>query len=202
MKHRARLAAFVEHPFFLAVEDGSLPAPARDRYFVSERHFVGAARGVFAYILAKATDLAPARHLVGILDGLVNAQEVLFDRIFDALGLSTPDLPAPAAQALGDGMTAIARDGSYAEGIAAMSVAEWTYAEVGRRDCWRACSDPTLRDWFALHAEPAFLSGAAWLSNELDRAWRPEDDTRIDAAFARAIELEIAFHDEPMKGVS
>lgn len=201
-RHAERLDRFVHHPFFASVEDGTISPAARDHYFVAERHFVGAARSVFAYALAKTTDLAAARHLIGILEGLVNAQERLFDHIYSALGLSDPVQHATATRALAGGMIAIARDGSYAEGIAAMSVAEWTYAQVGRRGRWQNSPDPMLRDWFALHAKPEFLAGATWLSDELDRVWRPENNARIDTAFAKAIELEIAFHDEPLRGAT
>lgn len=198
-RHAEALARFVHHPFFLAVEEGRLSPEARDRYFTAERHFVGAARGIFAHLLAKAPNLASARHLVGILDGLVNAQEPLFDRIHAALGLADPPEPGPAAVALAQGMTAIAREGSYAAGIAAMGAAEWTYAEVGRRGGWQGATDPTMRDWFRLHAEAPFQEGAQWLSDELDRVWTDGVADEIEAAFARAIALEIDFHAEPMR---
>jgi thiaminase len=181
------------------VEDGHLSVEARDRYFTAERHFVGAARAVFAHLLAKAPDLAAARHLVRILDGLVNAQEPLFDRIYADLGLADPPEPSPAATALAEGMVGIARAGPYAAGIAAMGVAEWTYAEIGRRGAWRASGDPTLRAWFELHAEAPFLDGAQWLSDELDRTWTEADAAAIDAAATRAIALEVDFHAEPLR---
>lgn len=199
MRHATALDAFVHHRFFLQLEDGRLSADARDRYFVAERHFVGAARAIFAHLLAKAPDITSARHPVGILDGLVNAQEQLFDRIYATLGLFDPPEPASATAALAQGMTDIARDEPYPAGIAAMSVAEWSYAQVGRRGGWRAAADPTLRDWFRLHAEPPFQEGAAWLSDELDRTWTPETADAIDTAFTRAITLEIDFHSEPLK---
>lgn len=198
-RHADALARVVHHPFFRQVEEGRLSAEARDRYFTAERHFVGAARAIFAHLLAKAPDLAAARHLVGILDGLVNAQEPLFDTIYAELGLADPPVPGPATTALAKGMTDIARDGPYAAGIAAMSVAEWSYAEVGRRGGWREATDPTVRDWFRLHAEAPFLEGAQWLSDELDRAWTEKEAEQIDAAFARAIALEIDFHAEPLR---
>jgi len=198
-RHADALAGFVHHPFFRHVEDGSLRPEARDRYFVAERHFVGAARTIFAHLLTKAPDLPAARHLVGILDGLVNAQEPLFDRIYASCGLTDPPVQAPAAKALAQGMTAIARDGPYAAGIAAMSVAEWSYAEIGRRGGWRGAADETLREWFRLHAEAEFQDGAHWLSDELDRTWMPETADAIEAAFARAIALEIDFHAEPLR---
>lgn len=198
-RHADGLKAFVDHRFFRAAEQGALSAAARDAYFVNERHFVGAARGVFAHLLVKAPTRAAARHIVSILDALVNEQEALFDRIYATLGLADPPHPSPAATALAEGMTEIARTAPYAAGIAAMSVAEWSYGQVGQRGDWKAAPDPTLRDWFALHAEHRFLAGADWLCAELDRTQTGSDTANIDAAFARAIDLEIAFHDEPLR---
>lgn len=198
-RHVSALERFVYHPFFQQFEEGRLSPEARDRYFMAERHFVGAARAIFAHLLAKAPDRSAARHLVGILDGLVNAQEPLFDGIYARLGLADPSRPGPATAALADGMTEIARERPYAAGIAAMSVAEWSYAEVARRGGWRAATDPTMRDWFRLHGEAPFQDGARWLSDELDRVWTASQAEQIDAAFARAIALEIDFHAEPLR---
>ncbi|MEM6889429.1 MAG: TenA family protein [Pseudomonadota bacterium] len=201
-RHASELEEFLTHPFFFAVEQNTLPNDARDRYFVAERHFVRAARTIFAYLLLKAPDLAAARHIVSILEGLVNAQERLFDGIYDSLGLSDPVQPDPETAALAEGMTAIASVGSYGEGIAAMYVAEWTYAQVGRRGGWKQTRDPTIRDWFELHAEPSFRAGAVWLGEELDRVWTPEQAPGLEAAFRRAIMLEVAFHNGPLREVA
>lgn len=198
-RHAASLDAFVGHPFFRAAERGALSTEARDAYFVNERYFVRAARVIFAHLLAKAPTRASARHIVSILDGLVNEQEALFDRIYATLGLSDPPCPSPAAAALADGMTDIARAGPYAAGIAAMSAAEWSYGQVAQRGGWAVAPDPTLRDWFALHAEPRFLAGVDWLCAELDAVQTETNSAAIDAAFARAIDLEIEFHAEPIR---
>lgn len=198
-RHAAGLNAFVRHPFFAAMEDGTLTRAARDRYFVNERHFVGAARGVLAHLLIKAPGLASARHLVGMLDGLVNAQEPLFDRIFAALSLSGDVSASPAAHALSDGMTEIARDAPYPAGLAAVWVAEQSYGAIGRRGGWRNAADATLRGWFRLHAEDPFLDGVTWLERELDAVATDVAEATMDRAVARAIALEIDFHADPLQ---
>jgi thiaminase/transcriptional activator TenA len=196
-RHAGPLDAFLHHRLFREAEAGTLPASARDAYFTAERGFVGAARCVFAHLLLKAPDLGAARHVVGILDGLVNAQEPLFDGIYDRLGLTGPARPAPATHALSAGMEGIVRDGPYLAGLAAMLAAEWTYAQVATRGDWSR-ADPTMRDWMELHAGEGFLSGVRWLEGEIERAWTAEHAAAADAAFARAIELELAFHDAPL----
>jgi thiaminase/transcriptional activator TenA len=197
-RHAEALAGFTGHRFFRAAADGSLSSAACDRYFVNERLFVGAARAIFAHLLIKAPTLAAARHLVGILDGLVNAQEGLFDDIFDRLELVLPEDGLPAPDMLGAGVIAIARDAPYAAGIAAMLSAEWSYLTVARSLDWDACPNPAMADWFRLHAEDDFAGNVTWLEAELERVWSPDVAEAVDAAFARTVALEIAFHDDPL----
>ena len=197
-RHADALAGFTRHRFFLAAAEGTLPLAGRDRYFVNERLFVGAARTIFAHLLIKAPTLASARHLVGILDGLVNAQENLFEDIFDRLDLLLPEGGFPAPETLGAGVVEIARDAPYAAGLAAMLSAEWSYLTVARTIDWAACPDPAMADWFRLHAEDDFAGNVTWLEAELDRVWSEDVAEAVDAAFARTVALEIAFHDDPL----
>ncbi|MEM8552446.1 MAG: TenA family protein [Pseudomonadota bacterium] len=195
--HRPQLDAFVHHPFFRAVEDGKLIATARDAYFINEGSFVGAAVGIFAHILTKAPSGAQP-HLVAILNGLVHTQLPFFAKLYGDLNITVPPEPPAAARALSDGMTEIAREGSYGAGVAAMLAAEWSYATVARRGGWRAADDETIRHWFALHAEDAFLDGVAWLEAEVNAAGEAGGRQEMDNAFGEAIALEIEFHDAPL----
>ena len=198
-RHAESFRAFVEHPFFAAAANGTLSPTARDRYFLNERHFVGAARGIFAHLLIKAPGLSSSRHLIGILGGLVNEQELLFDQIFASLSLSTCSSPRPAALVLDQGMTEIARERPYAAGIAAMLAAESAYRQVATSFDWEStASDSTMRDWFRLHAEVRYLDGVSWLEDEIDRVNSTESTSAIDQAFLDAILLEIAFHDDAL----
>lgn len=206
-EHAEGLDAFAHHAFFAAVEDGSLTAAAARAYFINERGFVEQAVVVFAHILAKAPTLSSRRHLHAILQGLLYSQLDLFDAIQAELGIprdETADVSVPAGiRAVYDGFTAIARDGSYASGLAAMLVAESTYARVSDRLTTSPPRDPLLRNWFALHAQPEFLGGVAWLRQELDQLGRTGVTAGdVSGAVSSAIALEIAFHDEPLRNAS
>lgn len=199
--HASALDRFAGHRFFVDAAAGRLPPDVRDRYFRFEHRFVRHAASIAALLLAKAPGLSAQRHLNRMLHGLLHDQLDVFGRIFTALGLDA-DGPFPDnVEAFCDGMIGIARDGTYAEGIAAMLVAETTYARV-------ACgmmqgsppTDPHLRAWFALHAEKSFLEGAQWLASELNRLGSDaRASRRLKAIVLRAIELEIQFHDAPYK---
>lgn len=196
-RHAAALDRFAGHRFFQDAAAGRLPSEVRDRYFCYERHFVRHAATIVALLLAKAPGLSAQRHLNQMLHGLLYDQLEVFERIFKALGLNAEGSIPDEVEAFCDGMNEIARQGSYSEGIAAMFVAETTYAHVSCGIMRRSPPpDPHLHAWFALHAEQPFLEGADWLAAELNRTGSDAYTSgRLDAAVIRAIELEVRFHD-------
>ena len=186
------------HPFFLLVAEGTLPNAARDAYFIYEHRFVEQAVTIFAHILTKAPTPGARAHLVHILNGLVNDQQQIFDRTFAQIGPRANVEPPQAVNDLCNGMTRIAADGSYAQGLAAMLAAEWTYANVSRRILDSSVRDPLLRDWFALHVAQPFVQGVNWLEAEIEAQAAQTGLKPLVAAFRKAILLEIAFHTAPL----
>jgi thiaminase/transcriptional activator TenA len=194
--HAEAFSRFADHRFFTMASDGTLPDRVRDAYFLYERRFVEQAVVILALLLSKAPDLASRRHLNSMIHGLLYDQIDLFDGIFARLDLSPVDDVPDEVQAFCTEMTQIAQSGSYVQGIAAMFVAETTYAEVSRRMKVAQPPDLFLRDWFALHTTQTFVEGAQWLAAEIDRIGEKSDpDGSLDAAVVRAINLEISFHD-------
>lgn len=193
------LSGFLYHEFFQKVADGSLSQSQRDAYFHFEHRFVEQAVTVFGHILVKSPSFASQTHIVGILNGLVTDQIDAFGEVFKQIG------PAPCAPWPGsvirfcDGMTAIARGGSYPAGLAAMFAAECTYAEVSKRLTSVGISDPLLRDWFELHVHAGFLRGVEWLGRELDcQQLDAASEAEVFEAYRDAVELEVAFHSAPL----
>ena len=201
--HAAALDGFLHHEFFARIADGRLQRTSRDAYFVYEHRFVEQAVVVMGHILTKAHTTAARKHIVHILNGLVTDQTSLFDQIFAVIGRQKQIMPQ-AVDDFCEGMTEIARQGNYEQGLVAMLAAEWTYAEVSKRLARANIDDPLLRDWFDLHTQPGFLAGVAWLEAELDSVegcliGGPSDP--ISPAFLRAITLEIEFHNAPLMSV-
>lgn len=192
------------HPFFQAVEEGALSDTARDAYFCYERRFVDQAVGIFAHLLIKAPGDEARRHLVTILSSLVTDQIQYFERTFGHLGLVVDahlkvTLP-PGVTALCADMVQISAERSYAAGLSAMLVAEWSYLTVSRRLSRRPPADRALRDWFELHTAEGFRKQVAWLREEIDRFNAPPVPfAEMSAAFGEAIALEMAFHSAPLE---
>lgn len=204
--HAVPLGAFLHHPFFLKVQDGTLTPAARNAYFAYEHHFVNQAVIVLGHVLVKAPSQAARAHLVHMLDGLVTDQAEVFSAIFRKIGPPATQMP-PAVVAFCEGMTAIASEGTYAAGLTAMLAAEWTYGEVAKRLMADSVTDPLMHAWFELHTQPRFLDGVAWLEAELQSALGPTFPgsaplDEVSQAFHKAIGLEVAFHDAPLEPLS
>lgn len=193
--------AMQAHRFVAAIEADCLSPEAFKAYLIYECDFVETAMLIFGHMLVKAPGLDERRWLAGVLQALAVEQIGYFERTFEALGITPADrtrtLP-PSVPAFRNGMLAIARDGSYLDGVAIMLAAEWMYATWCSRAARRPISDPVLRRWVDLHAEPEFLAQADWLRRQIDAA-DPGLEAGLGANFRHAMELEIAFHEAPFE---
>lgn len=191
------LRQMLDHRFIADIKANRLPRAVFHNYLVHEGAFVNTAISIIAYALARAPDIGMQRWLIGILDALANKQVPFFEDAFVRLGISSPDDTPPDVIAFDRGMLSLARDGSFVDIVTAMFAAEWMY--------WTWCSDASickindvdLKNWVALHAEPAFADQAMSLKAAIDTYGAPEDADRLSAIFRRVMTLEIAFHSAP-----
>lgn len=196
--------AMQAHRFVAEIEADALSDAAFRAYLIYEGDFVETAMLIFGHMLVKAPGLAERRWLAGVLQALAVEQIGYFEQTFAALGISAEErarTSPPEVAAFRDGMLAVAREGSYLDGVAIMLAAEWMYATWCARAAKSPISDPTLRRWVELHAEPEFHAQADWLRAQIDAAPAAEE-AQLSRAFRRALELEIAFHDAPFAGVA
>ena len=204
--HSARLLASAtdvwqamqEHRFVVDIERDRLPADAFTRYLSYEGRFVETAMAIFGYALVKADTIAHKHWLIGVLHALSTEQVPYFERTMAALDLppSYHDVPLPAAvSAFDSGMLDIARNGTYEEVIVSMLAAEWMYGTWCTRANRAPASNPFVREWVALHAEPTFLGQVQWLRAQVD-GWSAQrfDFERSSTIFRKVLALEIDFH--------
>jgi thiaminase (transcriptional activator TenA) len=196
--------AMQAHRFVADIEADRLSAAAFKAYLIYECDFVETAMLIFGHMLVKAPGLSERRWLAGVLQALATDQITYFESAFALLGVTREDRQRPlplAVSAFREGMLNIARDGSYLDGVAIMLAAEWMYATWCARAAKRSISDPILKQWVDLHAEPAFLAQADWLRRQIDAVDLGEV-RGLSQRFRRALELEIAFHSAPFEGIS
>ncbi len=193
--------AMQAHRFVRDIESDRLPLDVFKAYLIYECDFVETAILIFGHMLVKAPGLDERRWLAGVLQSLAHDQIGYFERTFAALGVTEADrarVVPESVVAFRDGMLAIARDGTYLHGVAIMLAAEWMYATWCTRAAENPSSNPELKRWVDLHAEPAFHAQADWLRAQIDAARLDEADRgRLSSLFGKALTLEIAFHDAP-----
>ncbi|NLR97129.1 TenA family transcriptional regulator [Rhizobium sp. P38BS-XIX] len=199
-ENRDVFEAMVHHRFAEDIKADRLPNDAFERYLVFEGAFVDTAIAIFSYATAKAETIAQKRWLIGVLDALANRQIAYFEKTFAERGIDPTryDIARADVAAFRDGMLAIARDGGFLDTIAAMFAAEWMYWTWSNQANRTEISDPLLKEWVRLHAEPEFEAQARWLKAELDEAGKNIDAAeraRLSGIFGRAQRLEIDFHE-------
>jgi thiaminase/transcriptional activator TenA len=193
------------HRFVTAIAEDRLPDEAFKAYLVYECDFVETAMLIFGHMLVKAPGLPERRWLAGVLQALAVEQIGYFEGVFTALGITAADraraMPAEVLD-FRNGMLAIARDGSYLDGVAIMLAAEWMYATWCTRVAGSPIANAELKRWVDLHAAPEFHAQADWLRQEIDAAegLTAADRAHIAALFGRALALEVAFHEAPFGG--
>lgn len=201
-ENRDVLQAMLAHRFVIDVKNDTLGKAEFERYLVYEGAFVDTAISIFAYAAATAKSIEQKRWLIKVLDALANEQIAYFEKTFAERGIdpATFDTSIPEVEAFRAGMFGIARDGGFLDTVAAMFAAEWMYWTWSKEASHRTISDPLLKEWVDLHVHEGFEAQARWLKHELDVAGEqmpPEERARLSRIFARAMTLEIEFHNAP-----
>lgn len=193
--------AMQAHRFVAEIQADRLSQEAFKAYLIYECDFVETAMLIFGHMLVKAPGLPERRWLAGVLQALAVDQIGYFEHTFAALGITSEDRARPlpvSVLAFRNSMLAIARDGSYLDGVAIMLAAEWMYASWCSRPAQGSISDTILRRWVDLHAGPEFLAQADWLRRQIDAA-DPSEEQQLSERFRHALDLEIDFHHAPFE---
>ncbi len=204
---RARSAedweAATRHPFCAELAAGTLPTTKMAWYLAQDYSFIDGFVRLAASAIAHAPTLEDRIPLAQFLGVITGPENTYFQRSFEALGVAetdrvNPDL-APATKGFRALMDDAAFSGEYAQMVAVLTVAEWSYLT------WATPFAPPRSDlpfyfaeWIDLHAGEGFEGVVAYLRGQLDKAWEAagfEGRDRAGAAFARAVALERAFFD-------
>lgn len=191
--------AAVDGRFVRELGDGTIPDPVFRRYLEQDYAFVETLTGTFGHALGEAPSMAAKARLAEFLGTITNEENDYFERSFEALDGDPEATPGATTRAFVDLLERAGRQGGYAETLAVLVPAEWTY------ETWAAGVESRpdafyLDEWVELHANPAFVDFVAWLRAELDRegtAVSARRQRRLDALFRRTVELERAFFEAP-----
>jgi thiaminase/transcriptional activator TenA len=194
--------AATDHAFCRQLADGSLPPEKMRWYLVQDYKFVDHFVRLLATAIAHAPTLADAVPAAQFLGLVTSTENTYFLRSFEALGISEPAQSrtvAPATAAFQAVMEEARTSGSYAQMLAVLVVAEWSYLSWAER---YTGYDTDLPFWFAewidLHSGAGFEGVVAYLRDQLDTVWEGLNDdarTEVTDLFQRAVTCELAFFD-------
>ena len=212
--------AAVEHRFVEELGAGTLDEDVFATYLVQDYAFVGELVGTFGHAVGQAPDMAAKRRLVEFLDTVTDEEDDYFERSFAALDVDESRWQAPepssTTAAFVDLLGRAAREGGYAETLAALVPAEWVYESWATAAAERH-SDPDsdglpsagiglpfyFAEWVDLHAVDSFVAFVDWLRGELDAigpTLSPRREARVASLFDRTVTLERQFFETAYEG--
>ena len=191
-----------EHQFTEALRAGTLDDAVFREYLVQDYAFLRSLVGAFGHALGDAPSMAAKSRLTGFLGTLTDDENDYFERSFDALDVPDaerrdPEL-TPTTRAFQDLLRSAARAGGYAETLAVLVPAEWSYRMWAGKPVDEPPAQFYFAEWIELHDNPGFDEFVTWLRTELDRegaAASPRRQQRLTRLFRRTTELEVSFFD-------
>lgn len=196
--HREEWERVVLHPFVLKLGAGTLPRRTFAAYMAQDYLFVDALARTVAYGVAKAPSAAEARPLAAFLQTLLGAEDDLFGRVFDELGMPPPAGSRPEALPVtarfGRFVEGVGRRGTFGEIATVLYVTEGTYADwASRLVAEGQFPDDTLyQGWIDIHADPALAELVVHLGRWIDAAPAGRGPA-LASVFRRALRHEAAF---------
>jgi len=198
--------AATRHAFTDQLAAGTLPQDRMLAYLEQDHLFLDGFVRLLASAIARAPslpDAVPGAQFLGLICGPENTY---FLRAIEALGgdAGTPARAHPVTAELQEIMHRAARSDSYAQMLAVLVVAEWSYLDWAAPHADRAGDLPFwFGEWISLHSGAGFEGVVAHLRDQLDRAWpalTPEAQRQVEATFIETTRLERAFFDAALAG--
>lgn len=194
--------AVTTHPFTDALFDGTIADDKMRSYLVQDYQFVDDFLALLGAAVAKADRYRSRLAIAPAIAVITSDENTYFTRAFDALGVPDRDRDDPPLDevtiAFRDLMAEANAAGTYAEVLAVLAVAEWTYLEWAKRVPEDLPANFVHAEWIALHNNNAFEEWVSWLRSDLDRVGAELGERDRDhclAFFRRATALERRFFD-------
>ncbi|MDE0781135.1 MAG: TenA family protein [Alphaproteobacteria bacterium] len=177
------------------------------RYLTLDYAFIDGLVATFGHAVAVAPGMPAKARFSGFLAMLTSEENDYFLRTFKAFGLPAPNFENPVLHPVVDDFNALMAQqraaGSYLDVLAVLVSVEWVYLQWATDAVESGARAPErfyISEWISLHADPAFADFVNWMRSELDREAAQADDcarAQAEAAFVRALELEIYFFAAP-----
>jgi len=192
----------LEHPFVVALGNGSLPRANFEFYIRQDALFLDELTKTFAYAATKTTRHDEMEQFGKFLLNTLLVEAELHRRYGERFGLTAGEMAAtrmaPTNYAYTRHLLFISATGTLPELLTAILPCAWIYAEVGRHLVGNTPPTPDhpFADWLATYASPDFDAVGTWIRERLDALAAspcPEEEARLHEIFLVSTRYEWLF---------
>src|SRR6266567_4995637 len=163
----------LEHPFVVALGNGSLPQANFEFYIRQDALFLDELTKTFAYAITKTTDHEEMEQFGKFLLSTLLVEADIHRRYGEHFGLTPGEMAAtqmaPTNYAYTRHLLSIAATGTLPELLTAILPCAWIYAEVGHHfGSLPLVPNHPYADWLSTYASPDFDAVGIWLRERLD----------------------------------
>ncbi len=172
------LEAQLAHPFVTGLGDGTLSLDKFSYYMIQDAIYIVDYARALAWVAPLLPDVRETMRMLETAKMTFEVESMLKETYFEQFGISTADAlgtdPAPTCRAYIDHLFRWVRNGTLAEGMAAVLPCGWIYVEIGEK-LTRNREIPEnhpYRSWLMTYAVPEFRDMVDWWFGILDHAVR------------------------------
>ncbi len=174
---QSAFGASYEHPFVVALADGSLDSKKFRFYQMQDARYLEAFSDATAILSTKTNDPIQKLWFLDAARMALVVESQLHAGYGEKLGYTAKDIAelqlSPNNRAYQTHMVATAHTGSLREGISAIAPCPWLYIELGQHLLQKLGTIPEnhpYKDWLALYSDPGFNDYMKILLETLERA--------------------------------
>ncbi|MFL5626811.1 MAG: thiaminase II [Ktedonobacteraceae bacterium] len=191
-----------QHPFVVALGNGSLSRANFEFYIRQDALFLDELAKTFAYATTKTSDHAEMEQLGKLLLNTLLVEASLHQRYGERFGLTATEMAsthmAPTNYAYTRHLLFIATSGTLPELLTAILPCAWIYAEVGRHlvGSTPVATDHPYADWLATYVSPDFDAVGKWIREKLDAravSLTSQEEARLHEIFLTSTRYEWLF---------
>ncbi len=197
----------VTHPFVLELGDGKLSQERFRRYLLQDYVFLRTLAKVVGVAVARAPSLEAAQPMAPFLTTILNAENDLFARAFQEMGVPLQEYhgaqPLPTTLAMGNFMLATAYDGTFDDIATIFMVTEGAYHDWATRlaAAGKRPSQRMYQEWIDIHAAQELGDFVAALRRHVD-SLPATAMPRLQAVFRTTLRYEYLFWEMAYNGES
>lgn len=167
--------AQLNHPFVVALGNGTLPGRKFKYYILQDARFLGDLARVFSAAAQKAPDSESALRFNKLAEETIVVERSLHENYGKKWALTAKQMTsvpmAPTNYAYTRHMLAVAASGTAAEITVVALPCAWVYCVVGQHLLRKGPPPKShpYRDWLMLYASPEFAEVQRWMRKKLDQ---------------------------------